>query len=400
MKDGGGRRKRRASIGVWLAFVAALLLFLCSLLVLFSAPTAVLWIAAILIAEWGHYAAIGALALAVVTVRSGRLGLITAALAVIAAALCISPALRASRIARTLPERCTNAFGATPIGHAAPIPFRFAELFRSPPQADVEVTEHVYARDTRRHQLTLDLYRRPGATALQPIVVMIHGGSWSGGSKAQLREANPRFAAQGYALAAINYRHAPKWPFPAAVDDVFRALDYLKANANELKLDPTRIALIGRSAGGQIALSAAYSGREPNIRAVAAFYAPADLVLGYNEPSRPWVLDSRKVLQDYLGGSPLEKPDAYAAASPVNFVNSATPPTVLIHGVLDPMVWPKQSQVLAAKLAEAGRPHLLLELPWATHGCEANEHGPSAQLSFYAVERMLAAVFAAPQASP
>ncbi|HEX8679030.1 MAG TPA: alpha/beta hydrolase [Chthoniobacterales bacterium] len=394
MKDGGGGVKRsgRPTLAIRLAFAATLLLFAWSLLVFFRAPTAVLWIAAILIGEWGHYAALLAFALAALTARRGRLGSITAVLALITAAICLSPMLRAKRIASTLPERCTAAFGEARVSST---PFRFAELLGRERRTDIAVTEHVYATDGSK-QLKLDLYRRGGTTDSQPIVIMLHGGSWNGGNKAQLAAANTRFARQGYTLAAINYRHAPKWSFPAAVDDVFRALDYLKSKAGELHLDPTRIALIGRSAGGQLALSAAYSGREPNIRAVAAFYAPADLVLGYNEPSRRWVLDSQKVLQNYLGGSPAENPAGYAAASPINFVGAATPPTLLIHGLLDPMVWPKQSRVLAAKLADAGRPHLLLELPWATHGCEANTHGPSAQLSFYAVDRLVAAAFAAP----
>jgi hypothetical protein len=61
-------------------------------------------------------------------------------------------------------------------------------------------------------------------------------------------------------------------------------------------------------------------------------------VLGYEHPSRRWVLDSKSVLEKYLGGSPTEQPERYAAASPINFVNAATPPTLLIHGSLDAMV--------------------------------------------------------------
>ena len=102
------------------------------------------------------------------------------------------------------------------------------------------------------------------------------------------------------------------------------------------------------------------------------------------------MLDSRKVLEDYLGGTPAQKPEVYAAASPSNFVNATTPPTLLIHGRLDPIVWPEQSERLAARLKENGRPYFHLYLPWATHGCDANLHGPSGQLSLYAIDRFLA----------
>ncbi|MDQ6622513.1 MAG: alpha/beta hydrolase [Verrucomicrobiota bacterium] len=391
--------RKRARVGLRIAFVLTLLLFLSSLLVFLSAPTAALWVLAILAGEWGHYGAIVAIVLAVFSWRCGGRGVWNAALALITAIIFLTPSLRAARIARDLPARCTAAFGpaTNPQGRAAP--FRFVDLFARTRVHDVDVTEHAYASDGSK-SLKLDLYQERGAIGTQPIVVMIHGGSWRGGNKEELAGANPHLAHEGYAVVAINYRHAPKFPFPAAVDDVFRALDYLKAHASELHLDPTRIALVGRSAGGQIALSAAYSGREPGVRGVVGFYAPADLVLGYNEPSRRWVLDSKTVLENYLRGSPAENPQAYAAASPINFVNASTPPTLLVHGLLDPIVWPKQSEVLTAKLAQAARPHLLLELPWATHGCDANPTGPSGQLSLYAMDRFFASIFAPPPPAP
>jgi acetyl esterase/lipase len=382
----------------WIAFATALFLFLCSLLVVFSAPTAALWIIAIVIAEWGHFVAIAALFLAAISWRRRRLGAITAMIALAAAMLCLLPSLRAAQIARTLPARCTSAFGEATNPKGRAVPFNLIDLFRGVPTDGVEVTEHVYAVDGKK-QLKLSLYQAKERAGTQPIIIMVHGGAWYRGNKEQLPAVDRHLARQHYAVASINYRHSPKFTFPAAVEDVFRAIDFLKTNAARWQLDPTRIVLIGRSAGGQIALSAGYAGREPGMRGVVGFYSPSDLVLGYAMPSRRWVLDSRKVLEDYLGGRPNEKPEAYAAASAINFVNAATPPTLLIHGQLDPIVWPNQSERLAARLQQAGRPHLYLALPWATHGCEANPSGPSGQLSLYAVDRFLAAVFG-PRAQP
>ncbi len=375
----------------WFALAFALILFLWSLLVFFSAPTAILWIAAILIGEWGHYAAIGALLLAALSWRSNRLA---AVIALVAAALSLSPSVRAMMIARTLPARCTSAFGHATNPKARTTPFNPIDLIRGIPTNGVEVTEQTYATEGEK-DLSLDLYRSKENIAAQPLVVVVHGGSWHGGNKEQLPALNRHLAREGYAVAAINYRHAPKFRSPAAVEDLFHALDFLKMNAARFGIDATRIALIGRSAGGQIALSAAYAGREPNIRGVVGFYAPSDLVLGYENPSRRGVIDSRKVLEEYLGGSPNEQSQAYAAASSINFINDATPPTLLVHGLLDSIVWPRQSEQLAAHLQQANRPHLFLALPWATHGCDANLNGPSGQLSTYAIDRFLAAIFAA-----
>ena len=379
----------RAWLVRWLIFPATLLLFVCSLFVLVGAPTAALWIVAILMGEWGHYLALLSVLFAALAFRTGRAGLRTTLFASLTALICLTPTFRALLITRELPARCTAAFGPA-VTDAKP--FSLIALFcgvRS--NDDVATTTHEYAKRDRK-SLKLDLYRANRTTAAQPLIVMVHGGSWNGGRKEQLPAINRYLAGRQYAVASINYRHAPRFPYPAAVEDVFAAIEFLKTNAAALSLDTSRIALMGRSAGAQIALSAAYAGREPAIRGAVAFYPPTDLVLGYEKPSRRWVLDSRKALEDYLTGAPAQNAERYASASPVNHVSATTPPTLLIHGKLDPIVWPVHSELLAARLTAAGRPHLHLALPWATHGLDANLSGPSGQLSLYAIERLLAAV--------
>ncbi len=248
----------------WIVFATALLLFLCSLLVVFSAPTTSLWILAIVIAEWGHFVALVALILAAISWKRGRLGVITAVIALAAAFLCLLPSLRAAAIARTLPARCTSAFGEATNPKGRTVPFSLIDLFRGVPTDGVEVTEHVYATEGTK-QLKLSLYQAKENAGPQPIVIMVHGGGWYRGNKEQLPAIDRHLAREHYAVASINYRHAPKFTSPAAVEDVFRAIAFLKTNAARWQLDPTRIVLIGRSAGGQIALSAAYAGREPAI---------------------------------------------------------------------------------------------------------------------------------------
>src|SRR3954447_3442389 len=115
----------RRSIGI-IAFVASFVLAAASLLTVCSAPTSLTWIAAILITEWGHYAAIAALVLAALTFNRDRLGAATGAFALVAAILSIAPAFRAAQMARDLPSRCSTAFGASPTDAT---PFSFARLF-------------------------------------------------------------------------------------------------------------------------------------------------------------------------------------------------------------------------------------------------------------------------------
>ncbi len=245
--------------------------------------------------------------------------------------------------------------------------------------------------------LYLDIYRRPTAgaaataAAAAPLVLMIHGGSWSGGSRRDLAPLNKYLAARGYVVASPDYRFAPAHPFPAARDDVRDAVAYLRANAARLGIDPTRVVTMGRSAGGELALLVAYTIPDVGIRGAVGYYAPSDLRYGFTHPSNPRVLNSTRVLEQYLGGTPTTAGAAYDAASPINFATSAVP-TLLLHGGADELVSVMQSVRLASALARAGRPHLFLRLPWATHGCDYNFLGPCAQLGTFALERFLAAV--------
>jgi acetyl esterase/lipase len=84
----------------------------------------------------------------------------------------------------------------------------------------------------------------------------------------------------------------------------------------------------------------------------------------------------------------------------VNFVNAASPPTLLIHGMRDVVVSPGESELLETRLQQAGVKHLFVRLPWATHGCDKSFAGPCGQIATYAVERFLDAVMIAPPAPP
>ena len=102
------------------------------------------------------------------------------------------------------------------------------------------------------------------------------------------------------------------------------------------------------------------------------------------------MLDTPKVLTEFLGG-PLDGHEAtYRKASPLEHVAANSPPTLVIHGLSDELVYPEHSRRLEAALRAVSVPGFALLLPWATHGCEANLAGPSGQLSTYAIERFLA----------
>jgi acetyl esterase/lipase len=373
------------------AFCAAV-----SLLAIFKAPTSLLFKVAVGVTEWGHLLALVSLLPLLPGWRKTRAGQVGAALGVFAALVSISSLVRAVVVAQELPRRLGAAFGdapprTSPGAPSRPAPLVLTDLIVGVPSPSISTTTLTYA-NRGSESLQLDLYRGEGANTSAPLVVVVHGGSWEGGNRVDLPPLSNYLAARGYAVASIDYRLAPQHPFPAARDDLLDALAYLRENAASLGIDPERVVLLGRSAGAQLALLVAYTANEHAIRGVISFYGPTDFPYIYTHPTNPAVLDSDRVLKQFLGGGLEQAPATYDAASPVNFVGDDTPPTLLIHGGRDELVWPINSQVLAERLEAAKRPYVLLELPWATHGCDFNFTGPCGQISTFAVERFLAAV--------
>jgi acetyl esterase/lipase len=367
-----------------------------ALLNLIPAPTFTFWLLSVAASEWGHWLALVALMLLLLGWPVSRRTRLLLGLPLLAVLLLMLPLLRAVPVATALPAQLEAAFGApvriqTTDTPARPHPLVLPDLWLGIAAPPLQAERVTYI-ERNGQPLTLDVYLPPATAQPAPGVLVIHGGGWQSGDSTQLATLNRYLAARGYVVAALNYRLAPRHPFPAARDDVQAALAYLRTHATELGLDAERLVLIGRSAGGQLALLVAYTAEDPTIRGVVALYSPTDLPFGYRHPTNPAVLDSRELLAAYLGGTLAEAPDVYAAASPITFVSPTTPPTLLLHGARDDLVLVEHSDRLAARLEQAEVPHMLLRLPWATHGCDANFSGPCGQVSTYAIERFLAAV--------
>lgn len=385
---------RRPRFSVWRVLIGVLSLGVAWLAV-WPAPTDQLWMLAIGVTEWGFILALVALTPLLPGWRRSRSGRIGAALGLLAALLALSPLPRAWLVARQLPTELESAFGAVnvksgPDALPRSAPLVMTDLVRGVSSPPVSPSSVVYV--TRDQPLQLDLYQPPEPHTAAPGVIVIHGGSWQHYDSTQLAPLNRYLAARGYIVASINYRLSPASIFPAARDDVQAAVTYLKTNASLFGLDAQRLVLLGRSAGGQLALLAAYTAHDPAIRGVISFYGSSDLRYSYEHPSNPKVIDTRGTLEAHLGGSPDKVPAVYDAASPINFVGPGIPPTLLIHGGRDELLSSMQSELLDARLGQGGQRHLLLRLPWATHGCDFNFSGPCGQISTYAIERFLAAV--------
>lgn len=309
---------------------------------------------------------------------------------VLAGTFCTTlPLVRALFYASGLKQRFDTAFGANSEPQIPRTVISLPRLLMVWPSSLGSAEQRVFSR-TDDYQLTLDLFRPPHpAPKGDPCVVVVHGGSWTHGSSRDFASLSPHLAKQGYVVVGVNYRKAEKYPFPAARNDLRSAIHYVKDKASDLGVDTDRIALLGRSAGGQLALLVAYEHETPSIRGVISFYGPTDMVYGFNDPTDPRVIDTPETLGLYLRGTPQTARESYDAASPINFVRDDSPQTLLLHGSHDEMVHIAQSDRLSKQLDQQQVSHLYLRLPWATHGFDHNLWGPGGQISTYAVELFL-----------
>ena len=358
-----------------------------SSLAVLRAPVRFLWKPAVAATEWGHWLALFALGAVLAGVLSeGISGVVIPAS--LAALLFASPSLRAIVRTRALPAQLDRVLGEpTDGGFARRNPLVISDLGHIP-LPEVDRSSFVY-RKIDGLGLSLDLYRPRNQRRDLPVVVAVHGGSWNSGDSAQLSGMNRYLSGCGYAVAAINYRLAPRFRFPAQLDDIWSSISFLEARADEFGVDPGRIVLFGRSSGGHLALLAAYAQKSRSIRGVVALYPPTDMVWSWARPTPRRMMDSNAAIADFLGGTASELPETFELASPIQRVRHDSPPTLLIHGGKDELVSPLQSRRLATELDRVGVPHFHLELPWGNHGMDANLAGPSGQMTLYTIERFL-----------
>jgi alpha-L-fucosidase 2 len=216
----------------------------------------------------------------------------------------------------------------------------------------------------------------PDGTGPFPVAILVHGGGWSSGDKSgsnrpgDSADITPWFApltGAGFVWFSINYRLAPRHPWPAGFSDVQEAIRWVKAHASEYKGDPRRIALFGHSAGGHLAcLAGVLAGPDTRVQAVVGFAAVTDLEA--DTVHRGGQLSTS--LQNLLTLPKAATPDSLARLrelSPINHVAPGLPPFLLVHGDADKSVPYAQSPAFQKKLREAGDICDLITIPGAPH---------------------------------
>jgi acetyl esterase/lipase len=218
----------------------------------------------------------------------------------------------------------------------------------------------------------LDLFI-PESDAPVPVVLWVHGGGWSLGSKEGGNPAMPLLE-KGYAVAATNYRLSQQAPFPAQIEDVKAAVRFLRANAQKYHLDPERFGAWGASAGGHLVALLGTTGdtkefdvgsnkdTSSRVQAVIDFFGPTDL--GRLSPP-----DAKgNPITALLGGTTGEKKELAEKANPIHYVAKDNPPFLIVQGDDDKLVPASQSELLETALKKAGVECELKILKGAGHG--------------------------------
>lgn len=212
---------------------------------------------------------------------------------------------------------------------------------------DAKYGETYIERDTG--PLKADLYI-PRDAGPHPGVLVVHGGAWTMGTRAQLSGVAQRLAQQGFSAVAISYRLAPQARFPAQIEDCKAAVRWMREHAADLKLDPERIGGFGYSAGAQLVAllgtTDAADGLEGVEHPVELPSTRLQAVVGGGTPCdfRAMPLDE-EWLGFWLGGTRREVPEQYRLASPAAFISADDPPMFFFHGENDelvPLVSPRE----------------------------------------------------------
>ncbi|MBV8196972.1 MAG: alpha/beta hydrolase, partial [Candidatus Eremiobacteraeota bacterium] len=223
----------------------------------------------------------------------------------------------------------------------------------------------------------------PAASRRTPAIFAVYGGAWRNGTPRSDAALNRKLAHQGYAVFALDYRHAPQYRFPAALDDVRSEVAFIRRNAARYNIDPGRTAMLGHSSGGELAALVAFEPGSP-IRSLISYSGAVDLTMGWKYPPVPDPIGVRAVIQGYIGDTPARAPARYRAASPLDHVRRGLPPVLLIYGARDHVVDIRYAWKLRDALRAAGTSVTFSQLPWAEHAFEVVPFGLHAPIAYRA----------------
>ena len=242
------------------------------------------------------------------------------------------------------------------------------------------ITRHVPYGPERRQRL--DVWRMSTTPKNAPVCLYVHGGAWTVGDKReQGRPMLHELVSRGWIAVAINYRLAPKDPWPAQIQDVTRALGWVKGSIREMGGDPERVVVAGGSAGGHLAALLALTADDPtwrptdmpdvvdwSVRASIPFYGVLEMT-GDEEVWRGIGHGLVDLLEDYVVQVPIDgNEDLYRAMSPMERITADAPPFLVVQGANDTLVDVNVARTFVARFRETAiAPIYYVEIPFTQH---------------------------------
>ncbi|RNL79535.1 alpha/beta hydrolase [Nocardioides marmorisolisilvae] len=273
-----------------------------------------------------------------------------------------------------IPDRAVDADLKTPLRDLAR-PFTMAK-------PDVEVIRDINYRDGGS-RARLDIYRPKGVDLGDaPVLVQVHGGGWTIGDKSQqgLILMN-RLAQRGWVCVALNYRLAPKHPFPAQIIDVKKAIAWTKENIASYGGDPSYVVITGGSAGGHLSSLAAltpdvkeyqpgFEDADTRVSACVPFYGIYDMA-GLSGTKYDVEMRDRFLGPLIFKKNPRTEPEPFVLASPITHITPDAPDFFVVHGDSDGLASVAQGRAFVSRLREVSKNLVTyLELPSTQHGFE------------------------------
>ncbi|MEQ8524624.1 alpha/beta hydrolase [Gracilimonas sp.] len=250
------------------------------------------------------------------------------------------------------------------------------ELVDQKLENEVTIQKDIVFKNTGQRNLQLDLYSPRQNSEIKPGVLIVHGGGWISGNKSMMKQISMRLASEGYVAVAVEYRLSPEAQYPAAIYDVKSALKWMRDHSEKYQINRDKIAIMGTSAGGQIAALVA------NTQNKSKFEDPADTskasttiqalididgVLAFIHP----VSEEGRVASLWLGGDQQEAQETWIEASALSHVNKDSPPTLFIGSAYPRFLAGREEMTVALnKHGIYNETHLLEQAPhsfWLFH---------------------------------
>jgi acetyl esterase/lipase len=244
--------------------------------------------------------------------------------------------------------------------------------------------------------LTMDVFA-PKQGANGAAVVFMTSGGWLSSREAIHPLVFTEFLKRGYTVFAVVHGSQPKFTIPEVLEDVHRAVRFIRYNADRYAIEPDRIGVTGSSAGGHLSLMIGTAGKpgDPDakdpvdrassrVQAVACFFPPTDF-MNYGRAGRDVFVALHEELAAFKAPFDFQKLDPETKQlvlirdkgrrrqiareiSPITHVTADDPPTLIIHGDADKLVPIQQAEIIIAKLKKAHVPAKLVARPGADHG--------------------------------